>query len=95
MDSEGWHYYDCYRELESLFWQTFREQAYIFSDADLHSIHAARMAGLFDHYGFDFDIKGVVQSVPRKDQPAGSLSYLDAFCTAGEWTPLSLRLQQP
>ncbi|CEO58806.1 hypothetical protein PMG11_03508 [Penicillium brasilianum] len=34
MDSEGWHYYDRYHELESLFWQTFREEAHNFSDAD-------------------------------------------------------------
>ncbi|KAJ5091946.1 hypothetical protein NUU61_006816 [Penicillium alfredii] len=88
MDSEGWHYYDRYRELESLFWQTFREEAYNFSDADLYLIRVARMAGFFFHYGFVFDIKGVVQSV-RMDQPAGSLAYLDAFCTAGELTPLS------
>lgn len=88
MDSEGWHYYDRYRELESLFWQTFREEAHNFSDADLYLIRAARMAGLFYHYGFNFDTKGVVQSV-RMDQPDGSLAYLDAFCAAGEWAPLS------
>ncbi|KAJ5380561.1 uncharacterized protein N7496_002989, partial [Penicillium cataractarum] len=61
MDSEGWHYYDHYRELESLFWQTFREEAHNFSDASLHLIRAARMAGLFYRYGFNFDTKGVVQ----------------------------------
>lgn len=88
MDSEGWHYYDRYRELESLFWQIFREEVYNFSDAVLHLIRAARMAGFFYRYGLDFDIKGVVQGV-RMDHPAGSLAYLDAFCTAGEWTPLS------
>ncbi|KAJ5129706.1 uncharacterized protein N7515_005745 [Penicillium bovifimosum] len=83
MDSEGWHYYDCYRELESLFWQTFRGEAYDFSDANLYLIHTARMAGLFYHYGFNFDLKGVVQSV-RMGQLDGSLAYLDAFCVANE-----------
>lgn len=87
MDSEGWHYYDRYRELESLFWQTFREEAHNFSDADLCLIRAARIAGLFYNYGFNFDTKGMVQSV-RMDQPDGSLAYLDAFCAAGEWAPL-------
>ena len=53
MDSEGWHYYDHYRELESLFWQTFREKVCNFSGADFHLIRSARMAGLFYHYGFD------------------------------------------
>ncbi|KAL3474120.1 hypothetical protein BJX99DRAFT_271878 [Aspergillus californicus] len=48
MDSEGWHYYDCYREL---------------ADADLYLIRTARMAGFFCHYGFIFDMKGEVQSV--------------------------------
>ncbi|KAJ0424804.1 hypothetical protein BJY00DRAFT_275288 [Aspergillus carlsbadensis] len=88
MDSKGWHYYDCFRELESLFWKTFREKAHNFSDADLHLIRAARMAGLFYRYGLIFDTKGVMQSV-RTDQPDGSLAYLDAFCAAGEWAPLS------
>jgi hypothetical protein len=88
MNSEGWRYYDRYRELESLFWQIFREEAHNFSDTDLHLVRAARMAGFFYHYGFDFDTNGAVQSV-RLDQPAGSLAYLDAFCAAGEWAPLS------
>ncbi|KAJ5250700.1 hypothetical protein N7489_001110 [Penicillium chrysogenum] len=88
MDSEGWHYYDHYCELESLFWQTFREEAHNFSDADLYLISAARMAGFFYHYGFNFDTKGEIQSV-RMDRPDGSLAYLDAFCAAGKWTPLS------
>ncbi|KAL4982546.1 hypothetical protein BDW68DRAFT_195210 [Aspergillus falconensis] len=88
MDSEGWHYYDHNRELESLFWQTFRKEAHNFSDADLYLIRAARMAGFFYRYGFNFDTKGAVQSV-RMDQPDGSLAYLDAFCAVGEWAPLS------
>jgi hypothetical protein len=46
------------------------------------------MAGLFYHYGFNFDTKGAVQRV-QTDQPGGSLAYLDAFCAAGEWAPLS------
>lgn len=87
MDSAGWHYYDHYRELESLFWQTFREGAQDFSDADLDLIRVARMAGLFYHYGFNFDAKGVVQSV--RGQLGGSLAYVDAFCVTGEWVPLS------
>ncbi|KAJ5563284.1 hypothetical protein N7535_008448 [Penicillium sp. DV-2018c] len=104
MDSEGWHYYDCYRELESLFWRTFREEANDFSistaDADLRLIRAARLAGFFYRYGFNFDAKGAVQGVRVEvDQPGGgdgggggSLAYLDAFCAAaaaaGEWDPL-------
>lgn len=86
MDSNGWHYYDRYRELESFFWQTFREEAMNVSEADLHFIRAARMAGLFYRYGFVFDSKGVVQSV-RVDLN-GPLAYLDAFCTADEWSPI-------
>jgi hypothetical protein len=78
MDPEGWHYYDSYRELESLFWQTFREEAHNFSGADLYLIRSARMAGLFYHYGFNFDTKGVVQSV-RTDQPGGSQPAYDAL----------------
>ncbi|KAJ5741046.1 hypothetical protein N7493_000918 [Penicillium malachiteum] len=88
MDSEGWHYYDHHHELESLFWHTFRDEAHDFSDADFHFVRAARMAGLFYHYGFTFDTKGVVQSV-RMDQPNGSLAYLDAFCAASQWASLS------
>lgn len=88
IDSEGWHYYDRYRELESLFWQTFREEAHNFPSTDLYLIRAARMAELFYRYGFNFDAKGVVQGV-RMDQPDGSLAYLDAFCAAGEWAPLA------
>lgn len=79
MDSEGWHYYEHHRALESHFWQTFREEANHFSDGDLHLVRAARVAGLFYHYGFVFDAKGVVQSV--RNQPDGFLAYLDAFCT--------------
>lgn len=82
IDSQGWHYNGHYRELESLFWQVFREQANYFSDAHLHLIRAARMAGFFYHYGFVFDIKGVVQSV--RVEPDCSLAYLDAFCIASE-----------
>ncbi|KAJ5826905.1 hypothetical protein N7447_003668 [Penicillium robsamsonii] len=87
MDSTGWHYYDSHRVLESLFWQTFRGEANDLSDADLDLISVARMAGLFYHHGFVFDVKGAVQSV-REDQPDGSLAYLNAFCTAGEWDPV-------
>ncbi|KAJ5927857.1 hypothetical protein N7466_006813 [Penicillium verhagenii] len=86
MDSEGWHYYDRYHEMERLFWQRFREEARNFSDADLSLIRAARMAGLFYQYGFHFDIKGVVRRV-RVEESDGSLAYLDAFCTADEWSP--------
>ncbi|OOQ84384.1 hypothetical protein PEBR_30716 [Penicillium brasilianum] len=88
MDSEGWHYYDRYGELERLFWQTFRKEAHNFSDTDFYLIRAARMAGIFYRYGFKFDTKGVVQSV-RMDQPDDSLAYLDAFCAADEWAPLA------
>ncbi|KAF9890789.1 hypothetical protein FE257_005359 [Aspergillus nanangensis] len=88
MDSQGWHYHPRYRDLESLFWQTFREEAHNFARADFHLIRAARMAGFFYHYGFHFDTKGAVRSV-RMDQPDGSLAYLDAFCAAGEWDYLS------
>jgi hypothetical protein len=87
MDSEGWHYYDRYRELESLFWETFRKEAHNFSDSDLYLIRAARMAGFFYHYGFNFDPKGAVQSV-RMDLQGGSLLYLYAFCAASGWAPL-------
>ncbi|KAE8378127.1 hypothetical protein BDV26DRAFT_292480 [Aspergillus bertholletiae] len=79
IDSEGWHYYDRYRELESLFWQTLQEGPRNFSDADLYLIRTAKMAGFFYHYGVNFDTKGVVQSV-RMDQPDGSLAYLDTLC---------------
>lgn len=88
MDSKGWHYYYHYRELQSLFWQTFRGLAHNFCDADVHLVHTARMAGFFYRYGFNFDTKGAVQSV-RMDQPDGSLAYLNAFCAAGEGAPLS------
>ena len=83
MDSTGWHYYDNHREFENLFWKTFREEANGFSDADLCLTRVARMAGLFYHYGFCFDIKGTVESV-RVDQADGSLAYLDDFCTTKE-----------
>ncbi|CDM28714.1 hypothetical protein DTO013E5_860 [Penicillium roqueforti] len=81
MGSTGWHYYDNHRKFENLFWKTFREEANDFSDADLRLTRVARMAGLFYHYGFLFDIKGTVESV-RMDQADGSLAYLDAFCTS-------------
>ncbi|KAJ5256719.1 hypothetical protein N7478_012823 [Penicillium angulare] len=87
MNSEGWHYYDRYRELESLFWQTFREEAQNFSGADLHLVRVVRMAGFFYRYGLDFDTNGVVQGM-RMNQPDGSLAYLDTFCAANEWAPL-------
>lgn len=87
MDSEGWHYYDHHRELESLFWKAFQEEANDISDADLYLIRSSRMAGLFYRYGFVFDTKGEVQSV-RVDQLDGSLAYLDAFCTSAEWSPI-------
>ena len=48
-------------------------------------VRAARMAGLFYHYGFVFDGKGAVQIV-RVDQADGSLAYLNAFCTSVEST---------
>lgn len=88
MDSKGWHYYDNYRELQSLFWQTFRERAHGFSDADFHLVHTARMAGFFYRYGFNYDTKGAVKDV-RIGQADGSLAYLDAFCAASEGAPLS------
>jgi len=86
MDSKGWHYYDHYRELENLFWRTFQKGARNFSDADLHLVSATRMAGIFYHYGFKFDLQGAVQGV-RTEQDH-SIDYLDAFCTASEWDPL-------
>lgn len=58
-----------------------------FSDDDLHLVRAARIAGLFYHYGFAFDAKGVEQRV--RNQPDSFLEYLDAFCTAEAWKPLS------
>lgn len=83
MDSEGWHHYDHYRKLESLFWQTFREEARSLSQDDLGLIRVARKAGFFYYYGFHFDGKGVVQCV-RMEQEEGSLAYLVAFCIADE-----------
>ncbi|KAJ5746119.1 hypothetical protein N7520_011301 [Penicillium odoratum] len=87
MDSEGCHYYDRHRERERVFWETFREEAHNFSDTDMYLVRAARMAGLFYQYGFDFDIKGVVRGVPV-EQSDSSFAYFDAFCTADEWSPL-------
>ncbi|KAJ5710179.1 hypothetical protein N7493_009771 [Penicillium malachiteum] len=87
MNSEGWHYYDHHRELESPFWQTFREEAQGFSNADLHSIRAARMAGLFYQYAFIFDAKGAVKNV-LVSESNGSFPYLDAFCTTIDWSPI-------
>lgn len=84
IDSEWWRYYDGYRELESLFWETFREEAYNVSDADLYLVCAARIAGLFYCHGFNYDAKGVVWIV-RTDRPDGLLAYLDAFCIPGKW----------
>ncbi|KAJ6021107.1 hypothetical protein N7540_006611 [Penicillium herquei] len=87
MDSKGWHYYDHHRELESLFWQTFRKEAQNFSSGDLYSVRAARMAGLFYQYAFVFDEKGAVKNV-RVAKSNGSFPYLDAFCTAIDWSPI-------
>lgn len=68
MDSKGWHYYDNRRELESLFWKVFREEAKILASDDLNLIQLARAAGLFCRYGFVRDgmaVKSVVdQSSP-------------------------------
>lgn len=88
MDSKGWHYYDGHRELESVFWKSFRQEAKGFSDADLGLVRVARTAGLFTQYGFVFDAKGALQGV-RVDRDDGALAYLDAFCTAppSEWPP--------
>ncbi|KAJ5382560.1 hypothetical protein N7517_000471 [Penicillium concentricum] len=82
MDSTGRHYYDHHRELEILFWKTFRGELTISP-----IFIAARKTGLFYHYGLVFDVQGAVQSV-REEQPDGSLEYLNAFCTAGEWDPV-------
>ena len=79
MDSDGWHYYDNRRELEDLFWETFREKANNLSDADLQLIRTARLAGLFCRYGFVVEGKAVKSVVDPTD--ASSLAYLDAFCT--------------
>lgn len=57
------------------------------SDADLHLIRAARMAGLFYRYGLVVDLKGVVKGVV--DPSHSSFRYLDAFCTADDWAPIS------
>jgi Ser/Thr protein kinase RdoA (MazF antagonist) len=83
MDSDGWHYYDNRRELEDLFWQTFREKADNLSDADLQLIRTARMAGLFCRYGFVVEGKAVKSVVDPTD--ASSLAYLDVFCTMDDW----------
>jgi hypothetical protein len=85
MDSEGWHYYNNRRELEDLFWGTFREKAKNISDTSLQLIRTARMAGLFFRYGFVVEGKAVKSVVDTTD--ASSLAYLDAFCTTHEWAP--------
>ncbi|TQN70588.1 hypothetical protein CSHISOI_04881 [Colletotrichum shisoi] len=85
MDSEGWHYYDNYRELERLFWKTFFEEAENASGINLKFIRAGRMIGLFFRYGFMVEGKAVKGVVDLSD--ASSLAYLDAFCAVDDWAP--------
>ncbi|KAJ5143352.1 uncharacterized protein N7515_002139 [Penicillium bovifimosum] len=85
MNSKGWHYYDNRRELESLFWKIFREEAEVFADDDLILIQRARAAGLFCRYGFISDGLGV-NSVVGQPSPS-SLAYLDGICTTTDQCP--------
>jgi hypothetical protein len=85
MDSKGWHYYDNRRELESLFWKIFREEAEVFADDDLILIQRARAAGSFCRYGFIRDGMAV-KSVVGQSSPS-SLAYLDAICTTTDQCP--------
>jgi hypothetical protein len=86
MDSEGWHYYDGHRELDNLFWKIFQGEAKNVSNADMHLIRVAKMAGIFCQYGFVLDTKGVVQSV--RTERDGGLAYLNTFGITSEWTPI-------
>lgn len=83
MNSEGWHYYDNRRELERIFWETFRMEAKNLSDDDLRLIRITRMAGLFCRYGFILDGKACTGVVDESD--VSSFRYLDAFCAAEDW----------
>lgn len=85
MGPKGWQYYDNRREVEDLFWQTFKGEANNVSGIDLQLILAARMAGLFYRYGFIVEGKTVKGVVDQSDP--SSIGYLDAFCTAADWTP--------
>ena len=89
MDSEGWRYYDNRRELEDLFWQTFSEGATgsSASDLDWQLIRVVRMAGLFYRYDLIMDGKNVKGVVGHAN--ASSLAYLDAFCSADHWAPIT------
>lgn len=80
MDSEGWHYYDNRRELEDLFWNSFRAEIRDSSCADLHLIQSARIAGLFCRYGFVMNDMAVASVVNESNTSA--FGYLNAFCTA-------------
>ena len=89
MDSEGWRYYDNRCELEDLFWQIFSEGATGSSASDhgWQLIRVLGMAGLFYRYGFIMDGKNVKGVVGQTN--ASSLVYLDAFCSAGHWAPIT------
>jgi hypothetical protein len=85
MDSQGWHYYNNYHELEHLFWQTFKEIVGEISGADSQAIRIARMAGFFLRYGFVWE--DGVREIPAKE-PDSDLRYLDAFYATGDRTPI-------
>jgi hypothetical protein len=84
MDSKGWHYYDKYRNLETLFWRTFEDIAGPLSDHNKEIIRITRMIGFVFRYGFTWD-DGV------RERPVGgsdsSLIYLDAYIEAKKFFP--------
>ena len=50
MDSQGWHYYNDYYELEILFWQTFEEAVEVLGEELEKNLEGARFGSKISPY---------------------------------------------
>lgn len=76
MNSTGWHYYENYSRLESLFWDVFYRTVGPVSHHDKRAMKIAERAGLILRYGFTWEDGLVERPVTERDS---SIRYLDAF----------------
>ena len=80
MDMHGWHYIDSHKELEALFWLTFKSTVGEDLEDKWGVIDIARRIGILFRYGFRWD-KDLQQRAATEGD--SGMKYLDAFLIQG------------
>jgi Ser/Thr protein kinase RdoA (MazF antagonist) len=77
----GWTRYEDYPDLETTFWETFKDEVGGLSAENLRTIRTARMMGLLLSHGFTSRLANKSQAIPIGDDDAGryNMLSLDGF----------------